>query len=440
MARLLIANCFTDELAGDSARLPQAHLQTAAASSHLLLWFAHDGDLVVLPVEPEPELLAYVTDMTGTDASTLRLLVPPPGTTGTELLTGERLGNPQFREELRKTLDGRPVDTVLALTPDAAVASLARFLGAEQAVPGYGFVSQGGGTLVNSKAVFRAVAAGAGVPLPEGAVCTNRQDAEDAIMDLLDAGHPVMLKRDYACGGLGNEILTPVPGVEPVGAGRILQVRDRAAVREYLQDRWLWLTNEGHHPAVVERYFPDSRAIFVEFLIDDHGAVFSQQGEMLSAPVANAQVIPSPQLEAGPLAVLVTAGARLCESLRSLGYRGFFCADAIVTGDGDVRFTEYNGRITGSTHIYTIIGGQIVGPDYAKDRVLVEYCGWPVPSFAAAAERLAESGLAYDRETRTGVVIVKAYSHADGTIRYCAVAEDLAAAARIRDRVESLFA
>ena len=439
MARLLIANCFTDELAGDSVRLPQAHLQTAAASSHLLLWFARDGDTVILPVEPEPELLAYVTKMTRTDSATLRLLVPPPGQSGTALLTGERLGDPEFREELRKTLDGEPVEAVIALTPDAVVASLARFLGAEDAVPGYGFVSQGGGTLVNSKAAFRAVAAGAGVPLPEGAVCTNRQDAEDAIMELLDAGHPVMLKRDYACGGLGNEILTPVPGIEPVGAGRILEVRDRTAVREYLEDRWLWLTNQEHYPAVIERYFPDSRAIFVEYLIDDHGAVFSQQGEMLSAPVANAQVIPSPQLEAGPLAVLATAGGRLCESLRSLGYRGFFCADAIVTQDGDVRFTEYNGRITGSTHIYTVIGGHVVGPDYAKDRVLVEYCGWPVPSFSAALERLEESGLAYDGETRTGVVIAKAYSHADGTIRYCVVAEDLAAAGRIHDRVESLF-
>ncbi|MET4926621.1 peptide ligase PGM1-related protein [Streptomyces sp. PSRA5] len=439
MPRLLIANCFTDELAGDTARLPQAHLQTAAASSHLLLWFARDGDVIVLPVEPEDDLLAYITSLTRTDVSTLRLLTPPPGQTGTELLTAARLADEEFRGKLRKTLDGEPVDTIIALTPDAGVASLARFLGAEKALPGYEFISQGGGTLVNSKAVFRAVAAGAGVPLPEGAVCTNRQDAENAIMELLDQGHPAMLKRDFSCGGLGNEILSPVPGLEPVGAGRLLEIAERAAVREYLDERWMWLTNEEHYPAVIERYFPNSRAITAEFIINDHTSVFSQQGEMFSAPIANAQVIPAPELDSGALAVLVSASGRMCESLRSLGYRGFFCADAVLTEDGEVRFTEYNGRITGSTHLYSVIGEHVVGPGFAGDRLIAEYSGWPVPSFPAAVARLAESGFAYDPGTRTGVVLTKAYSRADGTVRYCVVAEDIAAAGRIHDQVESLF-
>lgn len=440
MTRLLIGNCFTDELAGDPALLPLDSLQTAAASAQLLIWMAEDDDVIVLPEEPESAVIDYVTTLTGTRASTLRVVVPPPGAAGTELLTADRLADADFRAELRKVVGGETLDAVFGLTPDAATVTLARWLGAEDAVVGAGFVGQGGGMFVNSKALFRMVAAGAGVPLPEGAVCTNKQDAEEAVMALIDQGLPVMLKRDYACGGLGNEILSSTPGLRPVGAGRVVEVTDRSSVRSYLDERWDWLTNGRRYFAVVERYVPDSRGIFVEFEITDQGAVFAEQGEMLSDPVANAQVIPSPGLPARSLADLVAAGGRLCESLRVLGYRGYFCADAIVTSTGEVLFTEYNGRITGSTHIYTVVGRKIVGPDYGRDRVLVEYTGWSVPSFAAAAERLAGAGLAYDRTTRTGIVLVKAYSHANGTVRYCAVAPDLDAANRLHDQVESLFA
>jgi hypothetical protein len=439
MTRLLIGNCFTDELAGDPVLLPPDHLQTAAASAQLLVWLAEDDDVLVLPEPPDPDLVEYVTGVTGTRASTLRVLVPPPGAAGTELLTADRLADPGFRAELQGVVDDT-VDTVFGLTPDASVVALARSLGLAHAVAGSGFVGQGGGMFVNSKALFRMVAAGAGVPLPAGAVCTNPQDAEEAVMTLLDQGMPVMLKRDYACGGLGNELLTAAPGVRPVGAGRLVEVTDRGSVRAYLADRWDWLSNGRRYFVVVEQYVPDSRGIFVEFDITDDGAVFAEHGEMLSDPVAYAQVIPSPGLPDRALADLVAAGARLCESLRVLGYRGFFCADAIVTPTGEVLFTEYNGRVTGSTHIYRVVGRKIVGPDYGADRVLVEYTGWPVPSFREAAERLAGAGLAYDPATRTGAVLVKAYNRANGTVRYCAVAPDLAAADLLRAQVDDLFA
>jgi hypothetical protein len=439
MPRLLIGNCFTDELGGDPRLLPQAHLQTAAASAQLLIWFAENDDIIILPTEPDADLVEYVTTLTRTDPSSLRIIVPPAGASGPGLLTADRLANPELRAALSGAIAGRPIDEVITLTPEASVVALARSLGFLDAVPGHAFIGQGGGVLVNSKAVFRAIAAGSGVPIPEGAVCTNKVDAEEVIAGLFDKGYPVMLKRDYSCGGLGNEIVSPVEGYRPVGAERLLVLADRDAVRAYLDERWDWVTNGGRFPAVIERYVPDSRGIFVEYTITEQGAVFSEHGEMLSVPVANSQVIPSPELPPRALADLVNAGGRLCESLRMLGFRGQFCADAIVTSTGEVMFTEYNGRITGSTHIYAIIGRRLVGPGYAADRVLVEYCRWPVPSYKAAAERLVEAGLAYDRITRVGVVLVKAYNHGDGTVRYCAIAEDFAHAEQIRRQVEALF-
>lgn len=439
MTRLLVGSCFTEELQGDPDLMSEASLQTANSSAQIILWFAKDDDVLVLPRQPEPATFDQITSLTGVRRDSLRVVVPPPGRTGADLLTADRLADKGFLAELEEVLAGTTVTEIVPLTPDTTVATLARALRLEHALPGYGFLSQGGGALVNSKAVFRAITAGAGAPLPEGAVCTNKPDAAAAIAELFAKGYPVMLKKDFSSGGLGNEIVSPVDGLVPVGAKDLHVLTDEPAVLAYLDERWAWLSNKGCQPVVVERYVPGSRAIFVEYDITDGGAEFAQQGEMMSNPTAVGQAIPSPDLAPGPLAHLVNGGARICESLRVLGYRGHFCADAIVTPAGDVMFTEFNARFTGSTHIYAVVGTSVVGPDYSRDRLLVEYLQWRVPSYEAAADKLDSTGLAYDPATRKGVVIVKAFNQADSTVRYCVVAEDLAEAEATRREVESLF-
>ncbi|MDX3228653.1 peptide ligase PGM1-related protein [Streptomyces sp. ME19-01-6] len=431
MVAVLIGNSTNADLVGSSER------DGAGWWAQRLLWFARDTDIVVLPVPPQDEFLDYVTSLTGTRRDRLRVVVPPPGAEGSYRLTRDRLVNPEFHEALRQAVDGREITSVFPLWPDAAVAEMARSLGAETAVPGHRFLSQGGGALVNSKVVFRAVAAGSGVPLPEGTVCGNRQDAEDTIWEMLERGHPVIAKHEYASGGAGNQILSPFPGVRALGAPQVTLATDRSAVDDFLAKHWDPLTDGGRYHLVVERYFPESTAVFAEFLITDRGPELGAHGEMIMAPVANAQVIPAPGLTAEQLTVLVEEGRRLCLPLHAMGYRGRLSADAVVTPDGAVLFTEYNGRVTGSTHMYRVLGEHVVGQDYPRRRVVMERVGWQVPSFDAAAERLTAAGIAYDRETRTGVLLNTAFS--GGDVWYCVVAEDVEAARRYEDVVSTLF-
>jgi Pre ATP-grasp domain/PGM1 C-terminal domain len=440
MPRLIIGNLFTDEIAGDPRLLPASYLRVAAAGAQMVLWFAKDGDIILLPERPDDAVLDYVTRMTGTDRSTLRIIVPPPGMCGTGLLTADRMADPGFREELAAALDGVTVRSVIPMTPDTSVATLATDFGFEDAVPGHAFLSQGGSVFVNSKAIFRTVAAGAGVPIPAGGVCTHPVDAHRMISRLFDQDLPVMLKRDFCSGGYGNEVVSKVPGLEPVGANRSVVLPDSAALEAYLQERWDWLSNGGRYAVVVEQYVPGSRAIYAECQITDDGPVFLEQGEMFSAPVTNAQVIPPPDLPRSALTQLITATSRLCDALRAVGYRGPISADAILAPDGRILFTEYNGRITGSTHAHMIIGNEIVGPNFSESVVIAEYCEWTVPSYQAAVQRLDESGLTYDPATKRGVVLTKAHNEANGLVRYCAIAENLAGTARLKDKVESLFA
>jgi biotin carboxylase len=430
--RLLIGNSTNVDLVGPFEKA------AAAWWAQRLVFFARDGDVLVLPTRPEPAFVDYVAALTGTDPVSLRFVVPPAGFEGTDRLTPDRLRDRGFRDELAAAVAGRPIETVRALWPDTSIVALAAALGAEHAVPGGAFAGQGGGALVNSKAVFRALAAAAGVPLAPGTVCSNRTDTEDAILGHVGDGHPAIVKHEFYSGGVGNRIVSPVGGVRALGAPTVTVATDRAAVRAFLDEQWQWLAGAGHR-VIVERYFPDSAAVFAEFDITDGGVEFGAHGEMIMAPVASAQVIPAQSVKPDALGEVVEGGRRLCEPLHAMGYRGRLSADAVVTPAGEVYFTEYNGRVTGSTHIYAVIGEQIVGPDYAADRVILERVGWPVPSFAAAAGSLAAAGIAYDPDSRTGVVLNTSFDERTGHVWYCVVAESIDAALDRETVLKTLF-
>jgi hypothetical protein len=148
----------------------------------------------------------------------------------------------------------------------------------------------------------------------------------------------VVLKLEFRSGGRGNEVLSPIEGVRPVGARRTVVLSGRPAVHAYLEESWEWLTSGGRHQVVVERYFRDSAAYFVEFILGDEGIELGGHGEMQSAPYYMAQIIPA-DLDPGTLERLIEGGRRMCVPLHAMGYRGMLSADAIVTPDRQVLST-----------------------------------------------------------------------------------------------------
>ncbi|WP_171165432.1 peptide ligase PGM1-related protein [Streptomyces sp. I05A-00742] len=434
MTALLIGNNRAAEMTGGQDAGSARDRERAARGAQRLLWWARDGDVLLLPTAPDDAYLDHVTGLTGTRRDSLTFVT----TAGANVLAAGR-ADPGTVAALRTALAGRPVERVVPVYADTAVTDLVRRLGAEQALPGWAFHAQGGSALVNSKAAFRAVAAGTGVPVPAGTVASTAEAAAEAAVGLLADGHCAVLKREFHCGGLGNEILTADPDVRPLGAPRTVVLSGPEAARQHVTDRWEWLSSDGRHRPVVERYHPDSLPVYAEFEVDDAGVVLSGHGEMLMDPVVIGETVPA-ALPPAVLGRLTAGGRRLCEAYRAVGYRGTISADAILTPAGELLFSETNGRLTGSSHLHTALAARLVGERLRSRRVLLETGAWPVPSFRAALDALDRAGLAFDPDTRTGVVLVGDLVPADGTVIPCVIAPDRPAARAVRSSLPALFA
>jgi hypothetical protein len=431
VSTLLVANTKTEEIVGDLAGLPAYERKIAGCGAQRMLWFAVDGDVVVMPWLPDDAFVDYVTTLTGTHRATLRLVAPASGAFGLDILSRDRLLSPSCVDAVRAALNGRTVDSIVAMCGDGAVAALARELDvtgdrADYGLAGYGLAAAGGAALVNAKSLFRAIAGGVGAPMPPGWIGDDLADASRFIGGELRAGHCVILKQDLQSGGKGNVVLSAVPDIRVEGTKLpAVVLPDPADVPTYLAGLWAWLTDGGRHSVVIERYFIDAVPFFAEFIIDDAGARLTGHGKMLMTPTYAGVISPTPGLAPAVVDEFIETAKRICVPFWTMGYRGTVSVDAILTGGDRFWFSEINCRMGGSSHLHSVIGTRVVGPSHRAERLLAERDGWRVPSFREAIHRLEASGLAYDPETRLGVILTCDVTPANGTVRCCVVAEDM---------------
>jgi hypothetical protein len=436
MSQLIIGNQLTEETGEGAAALPVEYRQFLSVISHRMLWFARDGDIVVLPTRPASDFVAYVRRLMGLSDGEPRIVVPPPGRQGPELLYDDRLADPEFLAEVRPLIEQRRTDRVFPFYLDKAVLCLARELGLGGPAGGLAFLAERGGEIVNSKAVFRAIAAGNGVPIPDGLVCTSRADAEAFAWPLLAKGRSVIVKQDLHGGGYGNELLVPSEGVTGVGASATIVVPDRAALADHLAGAWERYSYGGARPVVVEHYLHGCEQLYIEFLVTGDAAQVIDYGQIRMKPILNGLVIPPPVAD---LPGFLTGARKLAEAQRLLGYRGYAGIDAIRTPAGDILFNELNGRVAGSTHLDTL-ARRMVGEDYLERRVLISRnrCRWP--SFTAAEATLAEHGLAFDPAAGTGILLPGDDDAPGGpTGQILAVGADITDAQELEDRAVAAF-
>jgi pre ATP-grasp domain-containing protein len=380
-----------------------------------IVWFARDGDVVVLSDEPDRRFLTYATSYTGVDPASLRFLVPPAGRHDRRLLDPESLTSAEFLRVVRAELGDAGVDQVeevFALWPSAHVSRFAAALGVEDRFPGADFFAQGGGELGNNKATFRALAAGAGVPIPAGAVCRSPSEAVAATADLLSRTGGVVVKQAHNGAGVGNQLVLRDASLTAghIGARHLHQLDDAPeAIQAYWAQRWDWASAQGRFPVVVEEFTPHTASVYSEHYADDGGTRPTEMGTLhYVRRRLSYQIVPLRGVGENVREQLLEGGTRLAETYRAFGYRGHLSADAVVTEGGRVVFTEVNAQVSGSLHIYQVIAHQIVGVTAAPKRSVVEYHvppTWAVPDFDTFLSAVHELGCAYDPTVRAGVIV-----------------------------------
>lgn len=438
MANLIISNQRTEEMVGDLELLDPTYRDYIGNQAMRIAWCLQPGDILVLPVDPPIGFLRYVASYLGIDERSVQVLVPPAGGSGRGMLSRDRLLDDSFVRQLRAAVDLTEIDAVTPFHFDSTITALVQELGLSNRVPGFAFFDQRGSELVNSKSTFRAIAQGTTAAIPEGRVETAIAPALKYIWSKVSRGESVILKQDYHVAGFGNEVITPDPDLFPLGAKQKHVVNSWESLKDLLDARWSWFTDEGRHKVVIELYTPKSAPIYAEYVVHDQGVDLTGHGEMRMMPVINGLIVPAPSRHLPGFGAFLGGGQELCETLRTMGYRGIVSVDAIVTPEDTILINEFNCRVGGSTHIHTL-GEKVVGEDYFDTTVLMELRRCDFPAFEDFLALLETEGLSY-RPGTAGIIVTVADDSGHGKSgEYCIVAKDMDDAEEIEKRLAAIL-
>ncbi|WP_433017995.1 hypothetical protein [Kribbella sp. CA-294648] len=265
----------------------------------------------------------------------VKVFVSPEGRFGRRQIDPLTLLDSGFVRSVADHLEGET--ELFALFPSAQLSEFGAKLGLTHSIPGAAYFEQGGTALANSKAVFRAVAAGAGVPTSPGAVCQTAAEAANAMQRLIDQGHDVMVKKAQHGGAAGNEIVlrtgSPVP--TNIGGRHVHRLTGPDAVGRYWDERWEWASAGGTYPAIVEGLLDVIASCYAEYEVTDCGVELAGTGRLsyMDRMLMSDTLTPAPT-EADPHHPLVAGAGALARSYQALGYRGYLCADAVATVNG----------------------------------------------------------------------------------------------------------
>ncbi|GAA2577094.1 hypothetical protein GCM10010399_03470 [Dactylosporangium fulvum] len=437
MPKLVLANPQSRAMVARPEDIPVESRPIYEVIGTRMLWSLDSDDIAVIPAEIDKDFLAYLTAI---------LDLPDGGPTVLSLRDYRSPSwypdeNPELVDELRARITAGGDWTLDCYIRDRDVAHWEQRLGLAVTPTPY---AQDLAALMNSKVVFRALALAAGVPVPEGLVVDPGRELIDAVTALLPKTGSVIVKQDHNAGGDGNVLVTTDPSVPGIGVFRTLRLDEpsRAAVTAGIATLGL-AEFPTLHPGtaaarlIVEVYQPDALTLSSELYIPaDRAPVLLNYGDMRMEPVWNGYVFP-PQDLAGTLHARLCADSQQIAVLaQHMGYQGLMNIDAIVDSSGRLSFTEFNGRAGGATNI-DVIARRLLGPTYLDEYVIMTRNGLPAPRVAELVEHLGRTGLAFDRGTRSGVIVANV--DARGTIEYLAIGRDRAQAQEFEHGLEALL-
>ncbi|MFD6131994.1 peptide ligase PGM1-related protein [Streptomyces diastaticus] len=397
-----------------------------------LVWLMRDGDALVLPRPVPDAFLDHVTQHTGISPDRVHVIAPDA-----DLLTQSLLHSQEVLGRLKKLVT--PGWEFRPYIHDRGAELLARELGLVTESP---FVAEGGAELLNSKVVFRALAAGAGFAVPDGIPCRTSEDLSRTLQRLLAAHQAVILKRDRAVGGHGNIVVTTDPGLAGTGALRTIVLGDPADHEQVLKEAGLTATHAPQGEIVLEVFHPGCTSVYVEVDCPLHGEPALLNGGQLRTdqdpPVLAGLALPPRSVPGRAWEAFTGEALRMARFMQSLGYRGLASIDAVIDQASNVWFNEVNARLGGSTHLHHI-AQTLVGPDWTDSHVLISRFNVRAPALDRLLHAMQEHGIAWDSRQQCGIVIASDDTAATGNLEYVVLAHTYEEADALEDHLAALL-
>lgn len=413
MANLFIANVRADY--PDSVRTKADLIDGTAAGSDTtsrFLWHANAGDVVVLPERVDPHYALYVNEMLGMPPDALRIIEYEG------LLTDEALLASMTLDAVKRAVGQEEGVVVQPFVQTSGTVELARLLDASEG-PGASFARENGVDLLNSKANFRKLAAGVGLPIAPGSVARSERELSHDLCRRQRSGRPLIAKHDHAGGGHGNIILSAEGATRSKlpGARKFLDIGNPAG--DLARELWNELTDSSYSVVTLEVYEESRDRFYLEYDLTGRvprlvstGSIRYGEHATDVPPKWTGLDVPF-NLDAVGGASAVSHGQLIVSAVHALGYRGMLNLDGITTVDGEFIFQEINARWGGGL-VYDVIARRLLGDTYSRTHVLRSLLDMPVMEHMELRRRLTEAGAHYSHERREGALILAGRSDLGG--------------------------
>ncbi len=386
------------------------------------IWYAHDGDMVIIPYPITEYFKQYAYSITGTTAGHVEVLCP--GGSIDAYLASRIRDDPNAyeawlgftRNRLNATADAYMQDQVT--TDFCAAANIPIYPYRKFPSPSVlDVVSR-----INTKSGFRDIAASLNIRTVPGTTVQGVNQAQKAARDLLQQYGPLIIKIDRGAGGYGHVIINDETDVDNIPTS----------------------LNKFSEPA--NRYTIEKLMTFVslpsiEFEIAESGPRKAYECSMRCVNNAwTGMITPAYDLPSSIQHAMNQWGARLTESLYQHGFRGTVDIDCGVTGDGTLYANESNCRHTGGSYTHFLLG-RLKGDDYLTSTT------WLTDSRVSATDHTFEdgveavqaSGLAWSSTRGEGVVLTADTRHMDKKWHYLVIAKTPAHALNTEQQLLALL-
>ncbi len=224
MPTIFLGNTDTDGMVASPQGLDRRFRRFSASAARRAIWMMSPGDAIVLPSPANAEYLRYVEQVSQYPEGSLHALA-----------VGGDAGNP-FPLNISRLSDATPTAwlqnvgvegsrwTLEPYIADNIAFEFARQIGVPVSFGGTRAQVVEAADIFNDKRVFRAIAAGLGIPTAPGQTCISPEQLAAAFSNLIPRSGSVIVKVDRHSGADGNVLVSANSADVAPGTCRTYQV------------------------------------------------------------------------------------------------------------------------------------------------------------------------------------------------------------------------